>query len=98
MMSSSTPLKFDRDDSAIALSGNGSVLIGSTATQLESGPAVQDFGNPIPQPSFYPQSLDPDLPSSILTPDKEIDVDLNWEGLLNSNYHESLDEIDQKAE
>lgn len=91
MMSSSIPPKFDRDDSTTALSSNASVLIGSPATQSQSGPAVQDFGNPIPTPYFY----DPNLPSHFLTPDQK---GLDLEGLLNPDLYGSLDDFDQKLE
>ncbi len=95
MMSSSIPPKFDRDDSATALSSNASVLIGSPATQSQSGPAVQDFGNPIPTPYFYPPRLDPNLPSHFLTPDQK---GLDSEGLLNPELYGFLDDLDQKSE
>lgn len=95
MMSSSIPPKFDRDDSATALSSNASVLIGSPATQSQPGPAVQDFGNPIPTPYFYPPRLDPNLPSHFLTPDQK---GLDSEGLLNPDFYGSLDDLDQKSE
>lgn len=97
MMSSSIPPKFDRDDSAIELSSNASVLIGSPAKQSQSGRAVQDFGNPIPTPYFYPPSLDPHLPSNVFTQDEKLRLGLESEGLLNRDLHGYLDDLDQKS-
>lgn len=98
MMSSSIPPKLDRDDSAIALSSNASVPIGSPATQSQPGRAIQDFGNPIPPPYFDPPSLDPNLPSHVLTPDQKIYLGFDSEGLLNPDLYGSLDDLEQKSE
>lgn len=88
MMSSSIPDNFDRDDSVIALSSSESVLIGSPATQSQSGHAVKDFGNPISPPYFHPPSPDPNMPSLVIPPDQRIDWDL-W--LQNPDPDGSLD-------
>ena len=89
--------KSDRGDSAIALSSNASVLISSPATQSQSGRAVQDVSNQISQPYLYPPELDPNMPSSILTPDEKIDLGFSSD-LLDRDSNESLNQHYQKYE
>lgn len=91
MMSSSTPDKFDRDDSGIALSSNESVLIGFPATQSH-------LGNPISPPYFHPPNHDPNLPSLAITPDERIYWGLVPECLLKPDLDGSRDDPDQKSE
>lgn len=89
--------KSDRGDSAIALSSNASVRISSPATQSQSGRAVQDVSNQVSQPYLYPPELDPNLPSSILTPDEKRDLGFSSD-LLDRDSYESLDQHYQKYE
>lgn len=104
----SIPPKFERDDSAIALSSNASGLISSPTRQSQLGSAVQDFDNPIPAAQYDPPNLDPNLPSLVIPPeDQQIYWGVDSEGLLNTDLYEHLDapdlygsfyDLDQKLE
>lgn len=88
---SSTPPKFVPNDSAIGLSSNASVPIGSPAGQSQLGSAVQVFDNPISPSHFYRPTHDPSLPSLVMTPDH---LGFDSEGLLNADLYGFLDDPD----
>ena len=91
---SSIPPKFVDNDSAIASSSNASVPIGSPAGRSQLGNAVQVFETPIPPPHFYPPNVDPNLPSSAMTPDQQDYFGFDSEGLLNPDLYGFLDDPD----
>ena len=83
----SVPPKIGRGDSGIVLSGNTSVFMGPPATGSHSGSAVRDVSNPVPPQSFDPASLDPNLPSNMISREQQSYFGFEPEGLLNSNLY-----------